>query len=180
MLARSVDEASLHLRELRHTEWEDLGLAAAALASALAATTVYPPLAMPLFLGGLAVGALGVRAMWMRWDLVDRLVGERDAYTIAEVRSRAEREATMARRRVYAALIRSTLEGRRLAETELTGAQELAAELEDETLQLEPAAAVDCMRLLTDIGTSPLLNPSLPADELRSRVARIRAGFHRL
>jgi hypothetical protein len=182
MLARTVDEASLHLRELRHAEWEDLGLAAAALAAALAATIVYPPLAMPLFLGGLAVGALGVRAMWMRWDLVDRLAGERDAYAIAEVRSRAEREASLARRRVYAALIRATLEGQRLGQKELSATAELAAlaaELEDETLQLDPAAAVACMRLLTDIGSSPLLNPSHPANELRSRVAQIRAGFSR-
>jgi hypothetical protein len=181
MLARTVDEASLQLRELRHAEWEDLGLGAVALASALAATIVYPPLAMPLFLGGLVVGALGVRAMWMRWDLVDRLAGERDAYAIAEVRSRAERDATMGRRRTYAALIRSTLEGRRLAGQELPAAQELAAlavELEDETLQLDPAAAVACLRLLTDGDASPLLNPSLSAEELRSRVVQIRAEFH--
>jgi hypothetical protein len=182
MLARTVDEASTRLRELRHAEWEDLGLAAVALGLSLAATAVYPPLALPLFLGGLAVGMLGIRAMWLRWDLVDRLSGEPDAYAIAEIRSHAEREATMGRRRTYAGLIRATLEEQSLAGVATAAAEELAAlaaQLEDETLELDPAAAVACMRLLTDIDTSPLLNSSLPPDELRSRVARIRAGFRR-
>jgi hypothetical protein len=36
-----------------------------------------------------------VRAVWRRWDLVDRLTGERDAYVISEVLAYASREATM-------------------------------------------------------------------------------------
>ena len=63
MYARAVDEAAARLRELRHEEWEDLGLAALALGLAVVATQVRPAFAMPLFLGGLAVGALGVRAL---------------------------------------------------------------------------------------------------------------------
>ena len=179
-VARALDEASTRLRELRHAEWEDLGLAGVALGLSLAATRVYPPLALPLFLGGLAVGALGVRAMWLHWDLVDRLSGVPEAYAIAEVRSHAEREATMGRRRSYAALIRATLEEQRLAGKPSEAAEELAslaAELDDESLALDPAAAVACMRLLTDLETSPLLNPSLPADELQASVLRIRTGF---
>jgi hypothetical protein len=180
MLARSVDEASIRLRALRQAEWEDLGLATVALGLSLAATSLYPPLALPLFFGGIAIGALGVRAMWQHWDLVDRLAGEPDAYAIAEVRSHAEREATMGRRRTYALLIRATLEDWALAGISNPDAEELAelvAELEDETLELDPPAAVACMRLLTEFDTSPLLDPSLPSAELRSRVARIRAGF---
>jgi hypothetical protein len=73
MYARAVDEAAARLRELRHEEWEELGLAAVALGFALAATQVLPRLAAPLFLGGLPLWALGVRALWRRWDLVDRL-----------------------------------------------------------------------------------------------------------
>ena len=36
---------------------------------------VRPSLALPLMLGGFVVGALGVRALWRRWDLVDRSPG---------------------------------------------------------------------------------------------------------
>jgi hypothetical protein len=180
MVARAVEEASTRLRELRRVEWEDLGLAAAALALSLAATRVYPPLAIPLFLGGLTVGALGVRAMWLRWDLVDRLSGEPDAYAIAEVRARGSREATMERRRSYAALIRTTLEARRVAAADAAGADELAAlaaELEDDRLALDPVAAVACRSLVTDLEPTRLPSASLPPDELRARVVRIRRGF---
>ena len=53
----------------------------------------------------------------------------------------------------------------------------LAAELEDDELTLDPAPAVMCKRLLTDFVESPLFDPALPPEELRSRVRRIRAGF---
>ena len=91
MHARAVDDAATRLRDLRREEWEDLSLAALAIALALAATWARPALALPLFLGGLAVGALGLRALWRRWDLVDRLAGERDAHVISEVRAYAAR-----------------------------------------------------------------------------------------
>jgi hypothetical protein len=181
MYARSVDEASTRLRELRHEEWEQLGLGALALALAVVATRIEPSLAVPLFLGGLAVGALGVRAMWRHWDLLDRLAIERESYVIAEVRAYATREATMGRRRSFAAMIRALLEeppgaadrfGDARAELEA-----LASELDDEELTLDPACAVACMRLLTDLETSPLLNATLSSQALRSRVRQIRAGF---
>jgi len=34
-----------------------------------------------------------------------------------------------------------------------------------------------CKRLLTDFAESPLFNPALPPEEVRSRVRQIRAGF---
>jgi hypothetical protein len=55
----------------------------------------------------------------------------------------------------------------------------LVSELEDEELALEPAAAVRCVRLLSDMAESPLLNQALPAEDLRSRVCQIRSGFRR-
>jgi hypothetical protein len=55
----------------------------------------------------------------------------------------------------------------------------LADELEDETLELSAACAVACSRLLGEPTESPLLNPALPQDGLRSSVARIRSGFTR-
>lgn len=109
MYARAVDDASARLRELRQDEWQDLGLAALALGLAAVAAEVRPTLALPLFLAGLVVGALGAKALWRRWDLVERLSGERDAYVISEVRAYASREATMERRHTFAALIRSRL-----------------------------------------------------------------------
>ena len=76
MHARAVDEGAAKLRALRHEEWEDLGLGAVAVALAVAATQIWPHLAVPLFVGGVVVGVKGVRAAWRRWDLVDRLAGQ--------------------------------------------------------------------------------------------------------
>ena len=182
MYARAVDDASARLCELRREKREDLGLAMLALGLAVAATQVRPELAWPLFLGGIGVGALGVRALWRHWDLVERLACERDAYVIADVRDYASREATMDRRHGYAALIRSRLsrpgvaiESRLVASAEQLEA--LATELDDQQLAFDPACAVACMRLLSDLAGSPLLNPERPPEELRSRVRQIRSGF---
>lgn len=179
MYARAVDDADSRLRELRHDEWERLGLGGLALGLAVVAAEVRPSLALPLFLGGLVVGVLGVTALWRRWDLVDRLAGERDAYVIPEVLAHALREATMERRHDFAVRIRGTLRGP-VTPGLATAAEELevlASELDDGELALDPACAVACMRLLSDPAESPLFNPMLPPDELRSRVRQIRAGF---
>jgi hypothetical protein len=180
MYARAVDEAAVRRGELRHEEWANLGLATLALGLAAAATEMRPALAMPLFLGGLVAWALGVRALWRRWDLVDRLSGERDTYLISEVRAHASREATMDRRRIFEALIVSRLR-EPLDERIAAAAAELEAlanELDDDDLALDPASAVACWRLLSHVDESPLLNPALPHEELRSRVRQIRSGFH--
>jgi hypothetical protein len=180
--ARAVDEADSQLRELRYEERGELALSAVALAAAVVATEVLPELAMPLFIGGLVVGILGARATWRRWDLLERLSGERDAHVISEVRSLAEREATMERRRTFAALLRCRLgeagganDPRLLAVAD--DLEQLASELEDEELILEPASAVACTRLLSDFPASPLLNSALPTEDLRSRIRQIRSGF---
>ena len=179
MYARAVDDAAARLRDLRREEWSDLGVAGLTLSLALGATQVYPDLALPLFVGAVIVGARGVRALWRRWDLVDRLAGEADAYVISEVLVHASREATMERRRTFAALIRWKLRepvGARFA----AAAQELellARELEDAELTLDPVSAVLCMRFLTDSVESPLLNSALPPDEVHSRLYEIRCGF---
>jgi hypothetical protein len=182
MYARAVDEASVRLRELRHEEWEDLALAGLAVVFAVAATQVRPALALPLFLGGVALGALGVRALWRRWELLDRLAGERDAYVISEVLHYAAREATIERRQAMAAVIRSHLEQPEPAFEETVAAasdqlEALARELDDVELALDPACAFGCAQLLSDVADSPLLDPACPRDELRSRVCQIRSGF---
>ena len=98
---------------------------------------------------------------------------------IPDVLAYASRETTMDRRRTFAAFIRGIVrepgigcEQRvQLAADDL---EALASELEDEALSLEPAAAAACLRLLTDPALSPLINPVLPPEDLRSRVFQIR------
>jgi hypothetical protein len=182
MHARAIDDARTRLRDLRQEELQDLGLAGSAIGLALLATQAAPTLALPLFVGGMLVGVRGIVALWRHWDLVDRLAAEPDAYTIAEVLAYAARETTMERRRTLARLVRhhvvpsSVVLEARVAEAtaELTA---LADELEDESLELSPACAVACSRLLTDLAQSPLLDPDAPVMALRSTVSRIRTGF---
>lgn len=177
MHARAVDDGAAKLRALRHEEWEDLGLGAVAVALAVIATQVWPELAVPLFVGGIAVGVKGVRAAWRRWDLVDRLAGHVDAHVIPEVLAYASRHASMERRRTFASYIRSRLltSDERIAVV-AQDLQALATELEDDSLALDPAAAVATMRLLSE-PESPLLDRAAPPDELRSKVLQIRSGF---
>ena len=182
MYARAVDDAAERLRTLRQEEWADLALAALALALAMIATQVHRQLALPLFLGAVGVGSLGIRALLQRLILVERLASHREAHHIPEVAAYAAGEAELERRRAFAALLRGRLSppgGRddpRLAEVgeELAA---LAGELEDPTISLDPLAAVKCTQLLSDAVESPLLNPSVPVEDLRSRIQQIRAGF---
>ena len=184
MYARAVDDAAARIRDLRREEHEDIGLALLALGLAVAVTQVRPSLAMPLFLGALVVGALGLRASWRRWDLVERLSGDHDAYAISEVLAFASRAATTERRHAFAASIRCRLNepGPALAERVEAARDELEAlvsELGDCKLELDPACAVACARLLSDFTESPLLNPDLPPVQLRCSVRQVRSGFTR-
>ena len=178
MNARAVEHADSRLRELRQDEWARFVLGGLALALSLVATALRPEIAGPLFIGGLALCALGVRATLAHWEIVDRLAGERDAFVIPEIRRRAVRETTMERRHALADHVRSWLrepapERVRAAAPEL---EALAAELDDDELTLDPVSAVVCVRLLTNPG-SPLLTTARAPDELRARVSQIRSGF---
>jgi hypothetical protein len=182
MYARAVDDSAGRLRALRHEGWEDLGLAVLTFGLAIAAAQTGSKLAVPLLIGAFGVGALGVRALWRRWDLVDRLAVEDDAYVIPEVLAYASKQGTMERRQTFAALVRSHLPQLQLAAQPCVAAaaeelSELAAELEDPTLALDPVSAIACLRLLSDPDESPLLNTALPREDLRSRVRQIRCGF---
>jgi hypothetical protein len=99
MYAREIDDAAVRLRSLRRQAWEKLGVAAAAFGTAMAATQAHPPLAIPFLVGGVVVGALGLRAEWLHWDLLDRLAGQPDAHAIPEVLAYANRRATEEPRR---------------------------------------------------------------------------------
>jgi hypothetical protein len=182
MYARALQEAEAHLVEVRHDELHRLGLSGLALGASVTATVVCPPLVVPLFLGGLTIGALGIGSLWRHWDLVDRLADDRDAYRIPEVRAYAARDARMDRRLGYAAHVRSWIERSslsadvRIAEfaEEL---EELASALEDRDLELDPASAIACRRLVSDPTASPLLNNELPREDIESSITRIRSGF---
>jgi hypothetical protein len=180
--AREIDDVSARLRNLHSAEWEHVGLAGFAIAMALAATQLHPPLAVPFMLGGMTSLALGIRALWRHWELVDRMLDDGSTYVIPEICVRAMRETTPSRRHVLAESVRSYienpapfLEDRTLrVRKEL---EELARELDDERLAIDPPSAVACWRLVTDGGRSPLLNPTIPEDELRPRVLQVRSGF---
>jgi hypothetical protein len=181
MYARAIEEAATALRRLHHDEWADLGLALVALTLALVASATYGPLAVPLFLGALYAGGSGLRASWRRWDLVDRLSGNPDAYSIDEIRACASRQATAERRRDYAASIRRSLKHRSPYDSRIESVAEeleaLARELEDRTLAFDPACAVACRRLLNDPASSALLDPEASVENLRSSIRRIRLGL---
>ena len=55
----------------------------------------------------------------------------------------------------------------------------LVAELEDDALELAPACAVACGRLVTDVACRRLFDSSLSVEDLLSTVRQIRAGFVR-
>ena len=177
MYARAVDDAATRLRRLRMEQWEDFGLGAASFGIALAATQIQQALALPFFLAALFVTVQGIRAATRHFELLEELVGERDAYLIPEVRERALREATLERRLTLASYLRTWLppdEALRPATDELAA---LLAELENKELDLDPACAVACKRLLSQRSSSALLDPALPWEDVRSRVRQIRAGF---
>jgi hypothetical protein len=183
MNARAIDESETRLGRLRRTEWESFALGLPLLVAAVVASQLHPSSAPALFFGGLTAMIIGVRAEWRRWELLDRLVGERDAYSIPEVRARAQREASQERRHDRAIAVRLLLDapGTRVADRIADSAEELSAlarELDDEDLDLEPAAAVACARLFADPVNSPLLNAAAHADDVRSRVRQIRSGFN--
>ena len=89
----------------------------------------------------------------------------------------------MERRHGYAVVIRGMLGQPALPQAARISAafeelDTLAEELEDAELALDPASAVACMRLVSDLVGSPLLNLDLPPEDLRSRVLQILSGFH--
>jgi hypothetical protein len=182
--AWEIDGATIELRGLRREEWADTALAVLTFGLALGASRLAPGLAVPLLAGGLTSTVLAIRAFWRRWDLLDRLTVDREAYGIPEVRLRGDRAATMESRHLLAESIRRQLEPSgdscpRRVRAEATSLEALADELDDPMLSLEPAAAVNCKRLLTEADTSPLFNDALPADDTGARIRRIRTGFKR-
>src|SRR5262245_13720860 len=182
MYAAAVDRAAARLRELRDEAWRDAGVAALSFGLAIAATHFQPDFAVPLLVGGLALAGLTVRALFRRWELIEELMLDRDAYGIPEVRARAEQAATLERRRSLSVSIRGALDaplpgagpGAAACRAEL---EELAGELDDSTLVLDPLCAVACEQLLCGTTDSPLYSRHWQREEVRSLVWQIRSGF---
>jgi hypothetical protein len=179
-----IQQARKELRDLRVEERADLALGLLAIGLSLVATQTAPKLALPLLLGGFFVTFRGVLASVRRWELFERLLLDSDAYGIPEIHARAALVASLPNRVLLAETIRSALAGAgpyQASRLELVAGElaALADELTDETLSLDPYCAVRCQRLLNDGAESPLLNPGLPADGLRSTISYIRAGFER-
>jgi hypothetical protein len=168
-------EAETRLAELRRDELQQLGLGALALGASLAMTAAYEPLVGPLFVGGMAMWLLGIRSLWRHWDLVDRLADDRDAYVISAVRAYAARDARMDRRHANAASLRFWASQPDVTE-DVGELEQLARDLDDADLDLSPASAIVCRRLLTDPTVSPLLNGSL-AGNLHDTIVEIERGF---
>jgi hypothetical protein len=94
MYAREIDEAAMRLRSLRRQAVEQFGVAACAFGLALVATQAHALLAIPFLLGGVGVGALGVRTEWLHWDLLEPLAAQPHAHPNPEVLADASRDGT--------------------------------------------------------------------------------------
>ncbi len=182
--ARMVEQVQERLAELRRVGLEYL-LAAGGLASlALAATHLRPDFVLPLAAGTVAGVAFGLRALTKRQDLIDLLASDRDAQAIPPIRAYAEQLSSRAQRRRVAAELRGLLlraeQGElpfqcriRACSGEL---RELADQL-DSDLDLDPTAAVECVRLVDDGMRSPLFGAETTAADLHSRLLRLLSGF---
>ena len=188
MHARALDEAQARLFELHHDEIQDTALGGVALSASLVSTALFPPLVVPLFVGGVTMGILGVRALSRHWDLLDRLADDRDAYAIRQVREYAARDTRMARRAHFAELARSWARPPDGSVADIADElDELARELEDATLDLDPAAALACrrfspsrrparssMRCTRPTTSGPASHGSAPASGLACSCSRTR------
>jgi hypothetical protein len=176
-----MEESEARLRELRRAQWEGFGLSALLLAAAFSASLLHLALALPLLFGGLTGTALGIGAAYRRWDLLDRLAAQPDAYAIAEVRALASAETAPQRRHSLSLRLILNDPGARI-NARVTGAAEdleaLVHDLDDDELVLDPAAAIACARFVRDPMNSPLLDASSHAEDVRSRVRQIQSGFH--
>jgi len=182
MVAREVESAAGELRTFTVGVWEHFGLAVVVFGAALGATQLYPALALPFLAGGILSLGLGVRDAARRCELIDRLVLDRDAHRIPAVHSRAAQAATMERRNQLATSIRALLAHPELvagARVDAVAPElvQLAADLDDERLSLDPASAVRCAQLVGEVAASPLRNPAAPIEDARAGIRAIRSGF---
>ena len=179
MSARDVEQLGRKLRDLYERTIGELALAAVAFVLALLATELQPDLVLPLLAGALGLTVLGIVAFVRRQLLVEDAAADPDAYLLPDVRRFGKHVASPGHRRELAAWIRRAVAvspefaSPRIDENRVA-LEELRDDLEQPELRFEPACAVALERLLYDGG---LYDADLPANELRSRLTQILAGF---
>jgi len=181
MDARGVERKTDELRELWVRTLGGLVLAPVAFAGALVASHLYPPLAVPLFVGASLVALRAMVAFVRRHLLIEDLALDPEALAIDEVRRFALRAASPKRRAELADSIRRMLEASdgqvRGVEASRAELEELAEALEDGRLELELTEAVRLHRMATE-GWLPFYGPAASAVDARSRLRHILDGFH--
>lgn len=186
MHERALEEAASELDRRRRRGFQAATLALSATLTAGIAALFSLPLAAALGAGAFLEALLAAVEASRRRELVARLALEPAAYALptvaaygaraAQVRQRARLAAWLVEVVAEACMPYSLYLGDRVALV----AQELevlAHELVAPTRSVEPTSAVACRRLLTHAVESPLYNPALPLEELRSTLQRIRAGI---
>jgi hypothetical protein len=186
--ARSIEEAS---RELERRRWQvSADVAFALVAGALAAPGVLfePPVALALAIGATIALALSLVAAVRRYLLIERLALDRDAYAIAAVRRYGRRLTSRRMRERLSRSLRSVVADSWRCESYIppgrvaafaTELEELARELAEAACHVEPVSAASCLLLVSDGMESPLLNPTVPGEDLRAALLRIRSGIRR-
>lgn len=182
MNAREIESAAEQLVELRRKARDRAVLGFAALGAAVAASLLVPALGVPLLVGGsFLIGRSLVDAV-RRWELLDALAADPAAHVIEPVRRQAERLARAEVRHDVALTIRLELaqpspsRGVALCRPEL---EELAARLDGDDWELDPATAAACHALIDD--PASLLRDCSTAPELvRSKVLQLLDGLHRI
>jgi len=182
MHARGVERRRDELRGLRTRVVEGLVLAPTVFAGALVASHVYPPLAVPLFIGASSVALRAMIAYIRRQLLIEDLALDSEALAIDDVRRFALRAASPKSRAALARSIRRMLEA---SDGQVEGVEanraelgELADALEDERLELELTEAVRLHKLDAE-GWLPFYEPGASAVDARARLRHILSGFHR-
>ncbi|HYZ82499.1 MAG TPA: hypothetical protein VE571_14580 [Solirubrobacteraceae bacterium] len=186
MSAREVEKAGADVERSLHRARRLLLAAIVVAVLAIAAVPASPGFAVALAVGAaLELGA--ALAFWLsRRERIERLALDPSAYVIPAVARFGARVCALRERRRLAAFIEAIVHERgHPLELHLVGRaghyaqllDALACDLASPAARVEPAVAVACRRLLTRPVESPLYNPNLPEEDLRSLLLRIRAGI---
>lgn len=188
MDARAIEQASRELELRRLDELANAALALVAAALAALSALFESQVALVLAIGAVFAAVLAVVAAVRRHWLIECLALDPDAYGIAAVRRYGCRlTSPRARKRLSRSLRTLVADPWRCGpcirptrvEPFAADLLELAHELEDTGIEVEPVSAAGCLRLLSDGAESPLLNPALPIEDLWAALLRIRGGIHR-
>lgn len=184
MNARELEQAQSDLGARRRKAVHTAALACVAIVVALPLVWLSPRLAIALAAAAAGEAAVAAAVFHGRRERIARLALDPAAYAIRDVERYGQR-CVGERRKLAAWLVEVVAEARMPASFYLRDRVDrsaadlelLARELGASAAKVQPASAVACRRLLTHTVESPLYNPRVPADELRSALLRIRAGI---